>query len=68
MAEATEPQPTATTAPEAEPQPTASPEPPAVQASIPDFEVVDMATGETVSLANYRTDGRPVLLWFWSPH
>lgn len=32
------------------------------------LEVVDVATGETTTLAD-RVDGdRPVLLWFWAPH
>jgi thiol-disulfide isomerase/thioredoxin len=35
---------------------------------LPDIDVVDVATGETVALRSLVSAGRPTLLWFWAPH
>lgn len=35
---------------------------------LPDIEVVEVATGETVALRSVATAERPTLLWFWAPH
>lgn len=43
--------------------------PPAGEADfLPDIEVVDVASGETVALRSLVSAGRPTLLWFWAPH
>lgn len=35
---------------------------------VPAVDVVDLATGETVSLASYVPSNKPIVLWFWAPH
>ena len=35
---------------------------------IPDIEMIDVASDETVSLLSLADGKRPVLLWFWAPH
>ncbi len=40
----------------------------AVDSVLPDVDVVDLATGETVNLASFAPADRPILLWFWAPH
>ncbi len=40
-----------------------------VENFFPDLEVVDIADGSTLNLADELGGGdRPVLLWFWAPH
>ena len=41
---------------------------PPAESVIPDVDVVDLATGETVNLASFAPADRPILLWFWAPH
>ena len=37
--------------------------------SFPTIDVTDVATGETIDLAEELAGGElPVLLWFWAPH
>jgi hypothetical protein len=41
----------------------------AVENLFPDVDVVNIADGSTVNLADELGGGdRPVLLWFWAPH
>ena len=34
---------------------------------LPDTEVVDLATGATLSLASLTPAAKPLLVWFWAP-
>lgn len=40
----------------------------AVSADVPDLEMVDVATGDSVRLVSLVTGDKPLLLWFWAPH
>ncbi len=40
----------------------------AVAADVPDFEMVDVASGASVQLVSLVTGDKPLLLWFWAPH
>lgn len=40
---------------------------PAVAFDLPSVELTNVATGEAVDLATVA-DGKPLVLWFWSPH
>ncbi|HEX5616733.1 MAG TPA: hypothetical protein VFZ83_16405 [Acidimicrobiia bacterium] len=35
---------------------------------LPVVDVLDVATGETVALAERLPADRPLLVWFWAPH
>ncbi len=35
---------------------------------LPDVEVVELASGDTVDLQTLAVAGKPTLLWFWAPH
>lgn len=37
-------------------------------AGIPDVEVIDVRTGQTVSLQSFAPNDTPLLFWFWAPH
>jgi hypothetical protein len=50
----------------ADPQGPQRPSPP--EAALPDLEVVRVADGATVSLADLAEGDRPLLVWFWAPH
>ena len=39
-----------------------------IAADVPDLQVVDVATGGSVSLRALLPGDKPVLLWFWAPH
>jgi len=55
------------------PTPTSAPNPAAgggdrAVTDLPDVEVVDLASGDTVNLQSLAAAGKPTLLWFWAPH
>ena len=50
--------------PDAEAAPTAASE---GAISVPDLEMIDLATGSMVSLRSVVGEGAPLLLWFWDP-
>lgn len=54
--------PTESSAPEATTPPTGE------ATFLPDIEVVDVASGDTVALRSLASADRPTLLWFWAPH
>ena len=41
---------------------------PPAESVIPEVDVVDLATGDTINLASFAPSDRPILLWFWAPH
>ena len=43
------------------------PEPVAISDDVPDVDLVDISTGETVNLRSFVTGDKPLLLWFLSP-
>lgn len=42
--------------------------PAAEGAGIPDVDVIDVRTGDTVSLQSLAPSDTPLLFWFWAPH
>ena len=42
--------------------------PAAEGAGIPDVDVIDVRTGDTVSLQSFAPSDTPLLFWFWAPH
>ena len=42
--------------------------PPTAGTDIPAVDVIDVRTGETVSLQSFATGETPILFWFWAPH
>ena len=46
---------------------TTEPEPVTVSDDVPDVDLTDMATGDTVQLRSFVTGDKPLLLWFFSP-
>ncbi len=58
----------------AAPQPAESGEPAATEApapvasDLPNVDVLDVYTGETVNLTSLAPAGTPLLLWFYAPH
>ena len=54
---------------DADTDPTEAPDDNAPDASfLPDIEVVDVASGDTVALRSVASANQPTLLWFWAPH
>lgn len=45
-----------------------SPETATTSTDLPDVEVVDVNTGETLNLQSLAPSDTPTLLWFWAPH
>ncbi len=43
------------------------PEPVAISDDVPDTDLTDVSTGDTVSLRSFVTGDKPLLLWFFSP-
>ena len=43
------------------------PEPVTISDDVPDVDLTDISTGETVNLRSFVTGDRPLLLWFLSP-
>ena len=43
------------------------PEPVTISDDVPDVDLVDISTGETVKLRSFVTGDKPLLLWFLSP-
>ena len=43
------------------------PEPVAISEDVPDVDLVDISTGETVNFRSFVTGDKPLLLWFLSP-
>ena len=43
------------------------PEPVTISDDVPDVDLVDISTGETVNLRSFVTGDKPLLLWFLSP-
>lgn len=41
---------------------------PAGTSPLPAVDVLDVANGETVALADQLPATRPLLVWFWAPH
>ncbi len=41
---------------------------PGIEGPLPAVDVVDVGSGATVSLTDYNTGQRPLLVWFWAPH
>ncbi|MBA3743341.1 TlpA disulfide reductase family protein [Sporichthya sp.] len=37
-------------------------------ATLPDLDVVRVASGDTTNLRSLAVSGKPTLLWFWAPH
>lgn len=35
---------------------------------VPNVEMIDVASGETVRLSDFESGERPLLLWMWAPH
>ena len=35
---------------------------------LPDVEMINLNTGETVQLASYAPADKPIVLWFWAPY
>jgi len=65
--------PTPTTAAPADTTPTEQPAapteaPPAAAPDLPAIDVVELASGRSVSLPSLAGSGRPTVLWFWAPH
>ncbi len=53
------------------PEPTSPPTPeptPVLDSDLPTVDLIDVATGDTVNLADYAPSERPIVLWFWAPH
>ncbi|MDH3754469.1 MAG: hypothetical protein OEU32_11420 [Acidimicrobiia bacterium] len=46
----------------------ASSEQEAAPSDLPDVDVIDLATGDTVNLTSFAPSDRPIVLWFWAPH
>jgi hypothetical protein len=38
------------------------------ESDLPDVEMINLNTGETVQLASYAPAGKPIVLWFWAPY
>ena len=48
---------------------TSAPAPtPTSTSALPDVDVFDVATGDTVSFSALAPAEKPILLWFWAPH
>lgn len=41
---------------------------PVAPSDLPDVTVLDVHTGDRVTLASLAPADRPILLWFWAPH
>jgi len=37
------------------------------ESDLPDVEMINLNTGETVQFASYTPSDRPIVLWFWAP-
>ena len=44
-----------------------TPGPIVVSADVPDYDMIDVHTGETVNLRSVVKGDKPLLFWFWSP-
>ncbi len=52
----------------AEPDDEQGPDDAAGPNELPDVTIIDVASGEEVSLASYAPAETPIVLWFWAPH
>ena len=61
---------TAPAAPAADPAPAPQPDPaPAGPVNdLPEVDVVNVVSGETLLLSSLAPADRPILAWFWAPH
>lgn len=59
-------------APATEPAPASAPSEaanaPTAENELPDVQVVDIATGNSVNLRSFAPSATPIVLWFWAPH
>ncbi len=40
----------------------------ATQNQLPDVDVIDLATGDMVSVASFAPSSTPLVFWFWAPN
>lgn len=61
---------TAPAAPAADPAPAPQPAPPAAGPvnDLPEVDVINVVSGETLLLSSLAPADRPILAWFWAPH
>ncbi len=38
------------------------------ESDLPDVEMINLNTGESVQLASYAPADKPIVLWFWAPY